>query len=87
MPDRFEGRASGTESPATHGFAVTPSDVTSLSEISRAIYVGVQGDLSVLMQSGATIDLVAVPAGTILPLRADRVNATGTTASALVALV
>jgi len=87
MSDRYEGRANSAESPASHGFAVTPSDSTALAETTRALYVGGAGDISVLMQSGASLDFTAVPVGTVLPIRVDRVNATGTTASAIVALV
>ena len=38
------------------------------------------------MQGGAEVTLAAVPAGALLPLRVSRVLASGTTATALVAL-
>jgi hypothetical protein len=87
MQDRFAGYASSLEGPAGHGFAVTPNDGTDLSEVTRALYVGVGGTVAVTLQSGAELVLQGVAAGTLLPLRAQRVKATGTSASAIVGLV
>lgn len=87
MPDRFEQHAQGLESPATHGFMITPHDSDALPELTRALYVGGAGSLVVRLHSGAEITLAAVPAGTILPLRIDLIKATGTTASALAGLL
>lgn len=68
--------------------AVTPSDTTDLAmAASQWIYVGAQGDLTVVMEHGETITFSNVPAGTLFnPLRVTRVMATGTSASAIVAL-
>ena len=67
---------------------ITPGD-TSANNFARgicqAIYVGVSGNISVLMEDGSTASLLSVPIG-LLPIRALRVNATGTTATNLVAL-
>jgi len=86
MLDRFEGKAQGFESPATGGFAVTPTDGVDLLEVTRALYVGGAGDVQVTLQSGSTLIFSNVNAGTFLPIRAVRVLATGTTASSLVGL-
>lgn len=51
-----------------------------------AIYVGGAGNLVVVSQSGTTTTFTAAVAGSILPIRAIRVNSSSTTASALVAL-
>jgi hypothetical protein len=67
--------------PGQDGEAVTPSDSTDLTYVSRALYVGVTGDVTVIMASGATLLFKAVPAGQILPIRVSRVKATGTTAT------
>jgi hypothetical protein len=73
--------------PASHGFAVTPSDSTLLSETTRGIYVGTGGSIAALMASGASVSFASVPAGTTLPVRLTKIMATGTTASDIVALV
>lgn len=72
--------------PATGGEAVTPSDATELTYISRALWVGGAGAVAVLMETGEVLTLSGVPAGTLLPLRVKRVNATNTTATLIVAL-
>ncbi len=87
MTDRFASRAQSLEGPATHGFAVTPSDATPLAETCRALYVGSAGTIAVTMASGASLSFIGVGAGTILPVRISAVLATGTTASDIVALV
>jgi hypothetical protein len=65
---------------------VTPSNVTDLARPSRGIYVGVAGTVVAVM-GGTAYTFVGVPAGGILPVQATRINATGTTATNLVALV
>lgn len=87
MPDRYANFAPGLESPATHGFTISPSDSADLPETTRALYVGVTGAVSVVLHSGATLTLAGVPGGAILPLRVARVRLTGTTAGSLVGLV
>jgi hypothetical protein len=70
----------------TKGAAVTPSDTNDLAFTTRAIYVGATGTLTVILSGGGTVEFAAVPAGTWLWLAATRVNATGTSASSIVAL-
>lgn len=64
--------------------AITPSDSTNLG--GKAIYVGGAGNVTVLTESDATVLFTAPPVGSVIPIRFKRVNATGTTATALVAL-
>jgi hypothetical protein len=73
--------------PASHAFAVTPSDSALLAETTRGIYVGTGGTIAALMLSGASVTFTAVPGGTTLPVRMTKIMATGTTASDIVALV
>jgi hypothetical protein len=76
-----------TWAPADEALTVTPSDVAELNPRSRALYVGVAGDLTVDMATGGTdILFKAVPAGTLLPLQVKKVKLTGTTASQIVAI-
>lgn len=87
MPDRFSSNAPSLTAPASHGFSIAPSDTLDLPEATRAVYVGSGGTLALRLVSGATVTLSGVPGGTLLPLRSDRILATGTTAGALVGLV
>ncbi len=75
IADRFAG--SGPTDSADHAAAVTPHDSTNFSSMTRALYVGAAGDVTVVMKSGAVVTFVDVPAGTILPVRCSRVNDTG----------
>jgi hypothetical protein len=86
MTDIF-GPGTTLESPATHAFAITPSDTVPLEFFSRAIYVGGAGNISVVMLDDSTIPFAGLVAGSILPIRVKRVNSTGTTATNLVALL
>jgi hypothetical protein len=87
MPDLFSNHAPGLESPAVHGFAVTPSDGVDLVDVTRAVYVGGSGNVALTLLSGATLTLAGVAGGTLLPLRAKAIKATGTTATNLVGLL
>lgn len=71
---------------ATGGEAVTPSDTVNLTKAARSLWVGGDGDLSVLTVDGQTLTIVGAAAGTVVPLAVRRVNATGTTATNIVAL-
>lgn len=85
MPDIFEDRSSGLESPGYDAVSVTPSDSSNLPVTSRALYIGTSGDLRVIVGSGSTVTFVNVPEG-ILPMRVSRVLASGTTAADIVAV-
>lgn len=84
--EKYDTRASQPTAPAGHGFAIIPDDENDLPRETRAIYVGGQGNLSVTLSSGDEVALVSVPSGAVLPLRAIRIRATGTTATNLVGL-
>lgn len=73
--------------PAQNAEVVTPHDSDTLAQVSRALYIGVAGDVTVQMAgTGTAILFKSVPAGTVLPIRVTRVNATGTTATTMVSL-
>lgn len=72
--------------PAVEGFVVTPGDQTTLTRVTRALYVGGTGDLRVTLAGGDTVTFRAVPAGTVLPVRVLTVLATGTTATDILGL-
>lgn len=73
--------------PAGHVEAITPHDTTNFSREAEGIYVGVTGDVAIVLPSGTAVTFTGVPAGSILPVRCIRVNATNTTATDLVAMM
>lgn len=76
----------GADNPATGVEVVVPSDTVSLAKVSRSLYVGVSGNISVLMRDGSTATFLSVAIG-YHPLRVQRVNATATTATNMVSLL
>ena len=84
MPDPFSTFSSALDSPAQCGVALVPSNTVDLAISTRAIYVGAGGDIKVTMAGGDTVTFTSVPQGMVLPIRAARVWATGTTAASLV---
>lgn len=86
MTEKFHGRAEDIVAPARRGFAIVANDAADLSAETRAIYVGVAGDLAVVLSAGDEVSFVGLAGGTILPIRVRRVKATGTTATQLVGL-
>lgn len=81
--DTFNKHTRSLTSPPEHAVAITPADDADLAVVTRALYVGSGGDVSVRMFDSSVVTLVGVPSGTMLPLRVDRVLATGTTAGAI----
>lgn len=88
MPDPFENAGTSLDSPASRAEAISPHDTNPLGTPTRAIYVGGTGDV-VLRAIGSAADVTfkAVPAGSVLPVRASHVRSTSTTATHLVALI
>lgn len=86
MPDPFERHSPGLSSPAFDAFEITPDDDTPLSQVTRAIYVGGEGNLTLTMVRGQTVTFRAVQPGMIYPLRCKHIHQTGTTASGIVGL-
>lgn len=84
--DGFSSYKTPLDGPADDAAAVTPSDSVDLANVSRGLYVGTGGDLTVITKGGTTILFKAVPSGTLLPIRVSRVKATGTAAADIVAL-
>ena len=65
--------------------AITPSDTVDLPRLTDALWVGGAGIVVAVLQNGRTVNFTTV-AGSLLPLRVKRVNATSTTATLLNAL-
>jgi len=72
--------------PAGHAEAVTPSNTVSFDREMEGLYVGVGGNIGLVLPSGTAITFLGVPTGSILPVRCIRVNVTNTTATDMVAL-
>ena len=81
------GESDGRNAPAFGAVVVTTNDSTDLTKApTRALYIGVAGDVKVDMMDGsAGVVFKAAPVG-VLPIRVTRVYATGTTATNIVAL-
>lgn len=85
--DTFKQQPETEWSPATSSVAVTPNDSEELEYVTRALYIGVGGNLSVKLRDDSTaVIFVGVAEGTVLPLQVKQVMATGTTATNIVAL-
>ena len=85
--DNFSRQQTLTSDPATNAVLVSPSDSTDLTYVTRAVYVGNGGALTVNMaDSGTAITFANVPDGTTLPIRVIRIKNTGTVAADIIAL-
>ncbi len=87
MVDRLSFISTDADDPASDTFSITPHDSTNFTKLCRGIYVGGAGNITLITAKGTVQLFTAVPVGWILPVRATRVNSTGTTATALVGLV
>lgn len=85
-PEGFEAYPFGQDAPGVRWFSVTPSDTDSLPALPRCLYVGGAGDMVVISKFGDSVMLKNIPAGTFVPFRADKILATGTTATYIVAI-
>ena len=66
--------------------AVTPDDSTELANVSRALWVGGGGAITVLTATDQVILISGIAAGTLLPIQIKRVNSTNTDATLMVSL-
>lgn len=76
---------SNDSAPARDFRAVTPSDTVGFGH-ARGLYVGGAGNVVAVSLSGNVVTFTGVPAGTTLDIQCNRVNATSTTATSIVAL-
>lgn len=85
--DPFSGFSQSSITPAENCFPITPDDIKELPTLTKAIYIGQGGDLTVL--TGKSLESVTfrnVMSGTILDVRVRAVKSTDTTADDLVGL-
>lgn len=67
--------------------AVTPHDTNELEFVAKALFVGTGGTISIIAQEDTAAVSLTVATGSIVPVRAKLVRATGTTATGIVALI
>lgn len=84
--DHFSGKSVELSSPGSHHFAITPSDATDFTVMARGIYVGTGGDVAIVTSDGTAVTYVGAASGSVIPMRAKRVNSTNTTADDLVGM-
>jgi hypothetical protein len=82
----FENRSLALSGPATDALPVVPDDATDLPHVAVGLYIETGGALSLVTASGET-RLIVVADFAILPIGVRRVNAGGTTAIGIHALV
>ncbi len=85
--DPFKKKVVSVDQPSRLASAVTPHDTNDLTMVARALYVGTQGDVSVILADDKT-DTPIVFVGMIgfNPIMIKRVLATNTDATDIVAL-
>lgn len=88
MPvNTFSNFTDSPMAPASRCFAIAPSDIAELPEVTKAIYVGTAGDVVLrALDAASDVSFKNVPAGAILDVRVRAIKATGTTASDIVGL-
>jgi hypothetical protein len=86
-PTKFHGGPRTVRDPARDAKAVTPSNTANLPDgVCAGLWVGGLGNVRVLTREGTDVTFTAVAAGTHLPVQVQRVFATSTTASLILAL-
>lgn len=86
MTNPFATRLVSLNGPARDLVPVTPDDGVDLPQIAVSLYIETGGSVSLITEAGVARD-VQVPDHMILPVGVRRVQATGTTASGIHALI
>ncbi len=87
MADAYQYSSDTVASPGTRAVAITPHNTNALTDIPKALYVGVGGDITMRGLNGAADVLWKnVQSGQIIPFRAQFIRSTGTTATNIVAI-
>jgi hypothetical protein len=78
------------QNPAVKFLAIIPDDNNNLSDangevLTRAVYIGGNGNISFINHEGNSVVLTGCVAGTFFPIQVSRINSTGTTATNIVA--
>jgi hypothetical protein len=88
MPALFSmsAQSSSLDSPAGSAFAITPNDGADLATVTRSIYIGSSGNVSVILAGDSSAVTFSNMAVGYHPLRVKRLRSTGTTAGSIVGL-
>ena len=88
MPkDKFQNSADSLIAPSQFCFSVTPDDNVDLQSATKAIYVGLGGDVTLRpVDNSADVTFRNVPDGAVLDVRVSAIRATGTTATDIIGL-
>ena len=85
--DPFAKTADSVIAPAADCFDITPSDTDELAKGTKAVFIGVGGDLVIQSVDGTQdVTFRNLTDGSVLPVRLRAVRSTGTTASNLIGL-
>lgn len=85
--DAFRGFGQSSITPSENCFPIAPSDFEELDYLTKAIYIGRGGDLTLVVgNSQEAVTFRNVVAGSVLDVRVRAVKSTGTTAGDLVGL-
>lgn len=83
-PVTVSGNVSIPDSSISTAATVTPSDTTDLTTPSKWLYIGVSGDVEVILTGGQTVIFRNLAVG-FYPICATRIKAAGTTALNIIA--
>lgn len=88
MPkDNFSNSSDSLIAPAQFCFEITPSDTQELQVVTKAVYIGQGGDVTLLaIDNASDVTFRNVPTGAILDVRVSAIRATGTSAADIVGL-
>jgi hypothetical protein len=89
MSDLYTKYPNTLDSPASRALAITPSDSTDLTFVTKAIYVGGGGSIKVELVGDTTpanVTFTSVQAGSILPIRVRKIYSANTTATNIIGL-
>ncbi|GEM_PF-1476534 len=86
MNDRFRTTSDSLTAPARRAFAILPHDSEELPLVTKAVIVGLGGEVVLRAQDSDSDVTISAASGQMLPIRVSHVRATGTTAGNLVGL-
>lgn len=85
--DLFGAKSGPSIGPASRLRAVVPSNDEDLEYVTNGIIASGAGTISIIARDDTAAVTVPIAAGQLLPIRAKRIRATGTTATGIVALI
>ena len=83
----FQNYAVTPDTPSPDGFVVTPSDSTPFPTMVRRLFVGGNGNITLITAAGTTLTFSNVQVGAILQIQCSQVKATGTTATLIIGMI